>query len=256
MLQLALSPLQEQVFSIWFDLFYQRAHGEWWFRIKEQNWLEETHWEKAAKTKMGKYLTETETEFIFQAITLSKCNSIMDVGAEAGRFSLLGNMNELEMMGIDIDSYGLKRLKQNNRGVNIILADARKIPLREKVLDAAFMIEVLDYIAELEITLSECCTALKHGGSLILSFGNNSSLKSILRRSRGRTYQHSYGNVLHSLDKAGFKVKRKLGYNWLPFNRVSDNPLIPLLARIEKILGLRRLCRFSPWVLVYAVKSE
>ena len=89
---------------------------------------------------MGKYLTKTETEFIFKAITLSKGNSIMDVGAEAGRFSLLGEMSELEMIGIDIDSYGLNRLKQKNRGVNTILADARKIPLREKVLDAAFMI--------------------------------------------------------------------------------------------------------------------
>ena len=231
-------------------------HEDWWFRIKAQKYLKETHWEKAAKTRMGKYLTETETEFIFQAITLAKCTSVIDVGAEAGKFSLLATENELEIIGIDIDSYGLKRLKLKNRGANIILADARKIPLREKVLDVAFMIEVLDYIAELETTLSECCNALKHGGSLILSFGNNSSLKSILRRSRGRTYQHSYRNVLHSLDKTGFKVKRKLGYNWLPFNRVSENPLIPLLVRIEKMLGLRRLCRFSPWVLVYAVKSE
>ena len=205
---------------------------------------------------MGKYLTKTETEFILKAITLSKGNSIMDVGAEAGRFSLLGEMSELEMIGIDIDSYGLNRLKQKNRGVNAILADARKIPLRKKVLDATFMIEVLDYIAELDVALPECYNALKQGGSLILSFGNNSSLKSLFRRFRGRTYQHSYGNVLRSLEKAGFKVKIKLGYNWLPFNRVSENPLIPLLVRIEKILGLRRLCRLSPWVLVHAVKSE
>jgi len=205
---------------------------------------------------MGRYLTRIETDFIFQAINLSKCRSVMDVGAEAGRFSLLSTKNKLDMIGIDIDSYGLKRLKLKNKEVNVLLADARKIPLREKVLDAAFMIEVLDYIAELETALSECSNALKPGGSLILSFGNNSSLKSKLRKLRGRTYQHSYKKVLHSLDKTGFKVKRKLGYNWLPFNRVSENPFIPLLAKTEKLFGLRRLCRFSPWVLVYAVKPE
>lgn len=205
---------------------------------------------------MGKYLTKIETDFILEVINLAKCKLIMDVGAEAGRFSLLATRNKVDVIGIDVDSYGLKRLKLKNKKVDVVLADARKIPLREEVLDAAFMIEVLDYITELETALSECYNTLKHGGSLVLSFGNNSSLKSKVRKLPRKTYQHSYGRVLHSLDKTGFKIKRKMGYNWLPFNRVSENPFIPLLARIEKLFGLRKICRFSPWVLIYAVKPE
>jgi len=205
---------------------------------------------------MGRYLTKIETDFILEAINLSKCKFIMDVGAEAGRFSLLATKNKVGVIGIDIDSYGLKRLKMKNKKVNVVLADARKIPLREKVLDAAFMIEVLDYITELEIALSECYNALKPGGSLVLSFGNNSSLKSKLRKLHRKTYPHSYRKVLHSLDKIGFKTERKMGYNWLPFNRVSQNPFIPFLAIIEKLFGLRKICRFSPWVLVHVVKPK
>jgi len=34
----------------------------------------ETHWEKAAKTKMGKYLTKLETDFISNSVILDKEN--------------------------------------------------------------------------------------------------------------------------------------------------------------------------------------
>lgn len=202
---------------------------------------------------MGKYLTKIETDFVLRAIDLAECKFILDVGTEAGKFSLLATERQAGVIGIDIDSYGLRRLRLKNKQVDVILADARRIPLKEKVLDAVFMIEVLDYIPELETALLECHKTLRPGGSLVLSFGNKSSLKSKFRM---KSYQHSYGEVLYSLNKVGFEVKRKTGYNWLPFNRVSESPFIPLLASFEKLFGLRRVCKFSPWVLVYAVKPQ
>jgi len=192
---------------------------------------EETHWEKAAKTKMGRYLTKIETDFILNAVNLAKCTLIMDVGAEAGRFSLLAANNNVDIIGIDIDSYGLKRLKLKNKLVNTLQADARNIPLREEVLDAAFMIEVLDYIPELEKTITECHRTLKPDASLVLSFGNKSSLKSKLRKIRGKSYRHSYRKVTQSIDKIGFKTRRKVGYNWLPFNRTSENPTHSMVSQ-------------------------
>jgi ubiquinone/menaquinone biosynthesis C-methylase UbiE len=43
------------------------------------------------------------------------------------------------------------------------------------------MIEVLDYITELDEALTECYRTLKSNAPLLLSFGNKSSLKSKLR---------------------------------------------------------------------------
>jgi ubiquinone/menaquinone biosynthesis C-methylase UbiE len=106
---------------------------------------EETHWEKAAKTKMGQYLTKIETDFISKSFNLDQDNvTIMDVGAEAGRFSLLAKNNNATIVSIDIDSYSLKRLKRKNRDVHIIQADARKLPIKNEIFDAIFMIEVPD----------------------------------------------------------------------------------------------------------------
>jgi ubiquinone/menaquinone biosynthesis C-methylase UbiE len=222
----------------------------------EKNLSEETHWERAAKTRMGKYLTRMETEFIFKSIKPSQTCTVMDVGAEAGRFSLLASDKNAMVIGIDIDSYGLKRLKLKTKDINVIQADARNIPLKDGIFDAIFMIEVLDYITELDEALTECHRTLKSYAPLILSFGNKSSLKSQLRELRGKAYTHSYNRVMQCLSKIGFVVIRKMGYNWLLFGRTSESRLVPFSAGIEKLFGLRRIPSLSPWVILHAVKCD
>jgi ubiquinone/menaquinone biosynthesis C-methylase UbiE len=216
----------------------------------------ETHWEQAAKTRMGKYLTQVETNFIINNIDLSQANTVMDVGAEAGRFSQFSKNNTTETISLDIDSYGLKRLKLKAKNTNAIQADARKTPIKNETFDAIFMIEVLDYIPELDQALAECHRTLKPNASLILSFGNRTSLKAKLREISGKTYQHSYRKVIKTLTETGFSIKKKTGYNWLLFGRMSENRLIPTLAKIERLFGLRRIPSLSPWVIVHATKSH
>jgi ubiquinone/menaquinone biosynthesis C-methylase UbiE len=222
----------------------------------KKSFSEETHWEKAAKTCMGKYLTRIETNFIFKSITPSQTCTIMDVGTEAGRFSSIASDKNAVVIGIDIDSYGLKRLKLKTKNVTLIQADARKIPLKDRTFDAIFMIEVLDYISNLDEAFAECHRTLKSNSTLIVSFGNKRSLKSQLRKLRGKSYRHSYNRVMQSLSKTGFSVVRKMGYSWLPFGRTSESRFIPFLAMLEKIFALRRIPSLSPWVIVHSVKSD
>ena len=205
---------------------------------------------------MGKYLTRIETDFILSSIDPAKTSVVVDVGAEAGRFSLMAANSNITVVGIDIDSYSLRRLKQKNKNVTVIQADARKIPLQSGCFDAVFMIEVLDYIPELNQALGEGFRILKPGFPLVLSFGNQSSLKAKLRGLRGKSYMHSYGQVVDSLSAAGFTVHKKMGYSWLPFGRTSDSKFVPFLAGVERLFGLRRMPRFSPWVILHANKSK
>jgi ubiquinone/menaquinone biosynthesis C-methylase UbiE len=222
----------------------------------EKSFSEETNWEKAAKTRMGKYLTRMETDFIFKSITPSQNCTIMDVGTEAGRFSSMASEKNATVIGVDVDSYGLKRLKLKTKNVDAIQADARKIPVKDSTFDAIFMIEVLDYISDLDEALTECHRTLKSNAVLIFSFGNKRSLKSQLRELHGKSYRHSYKRVMQSLSKTGFSVVRKMGYSWLPFGRTSESRLIPFLAMLEKLFTLRRIPSLSPWVIVHGVKSD
>ena len=193
---------------------------------------------------MGKYLTSLDTDFILRAIDPAKSSVIVDVGAEV---AVISN---------DIDFCSLKRLKQKSTDVIVIQADARKIPLKDVLWTTVFVIEVLDYIPQLEEALSECLRILKPPSSLILSFGNQSSLKPKLRELRGKTYMHPYSNVMQCLLKLGFKIDAKKGHTWLPFGRMSQSRLVPFLGGIEEILGLQRISSLSPWVILYAAKSS
>ena len=217
----------------------------------------QTHWEYAAQTRMGKYLTKIESNFISKTVDLSKPNqTIMDVGAEAGRFSLFAANSRANVVSIDLNLYALKRLKLKNKEVNIILSDARHLPLKNEVFDVVFMVEVLDYIPELEQALRDCNRTLKPDAPCILSFGNKSSPKAKLKAIRGKPYRHSYSEVSKCLSKTGFTVKNKLGYSWLPFGRTSQSKLVTVLAGLELFLGLRRLVRFSPWVIINVRKQS
>jgi ubiquinone/menaquinone biosynthesis C-methylase UbiE len=217
----------------------------------------ETHWEFAAKTKMGEYLTNLETDFISKSIDLSQSNiRVMDVGAEAGRFSLLAANSKAFVVSVDVNSYALKRLKLKNKEVNIIQADAKHLPLRDTLFDVVFMIEVLDYIPQLDQALSECKRTLKSNASSILSFGNKSSLKAKLKAMQGKSYRHSYKEVMQCLSKTGFLVKKKTGYSWLPFGRTSQSGVVPFLALFERFFGLRRVVRFSPWVIIHVTNPS
>ncbi len=216
---------------------------------------QETHWERAAKTRMGRYLTQVETSFIADCVEFAENDLILDIGAEAGRFSIWATKKNARVVSLDIDLHGLRRLKSKNRDADVILADARYVPLKDKILDVVFMVEVLDYIPELETALANCSRALKNRGSIILTFGNKRSLKARIRKLRGKSYLHSYLKIMQSLARFG-GVLRASGYNWLPFGRTSDSSLIPLLAKIERLLGLRKFHVVSPWVIVRATMAK
>jgi len=214
----------------------------------------ETHWEIAAKTRMGKYLTEVETVFITKNVDFSKTDFVLDVGAESGRISLLALNNKTNVVSIDIGCSSLRRLKQRTKQAYIVAADARKLPFKNEVFDAAFMIEVLDYIPEFDVALNECNRTLKCNSNCVLSFGNKSSLKAKLKGLKGKSYLHSYVRVMQDLSRTDFLICNKLGYNWLPFGRTSQNSLVHILAWLEWAIGLRRLHRYSPWVMFHVVK--
>jgi ubiquinone/menaquinone biosynthesis C-methylase UbiE len=217
----------------------------------------ETHWEKAAKTKMGKYLTNLETNFISKTVNLNQENiTVMDVGAEAGRFSLLAANSKATVISLDLDSYSLKRLKLKNKQVNVIRADARKLPLKDGIFDLVFMIEVLDYIPELSDAFGECKRTLKPNASCVLSFGNKSSFKAKIKAMQGKPYRHSFRAVMACLSVAGLLIREKMGYSWMLFGRTSQSSLMPLSAVLEGGLGLRKVVRYSPWVIVHVTKPQ
>jgi len=218
--------------------------------------LEETFWEKGNLTKMGVYITDAEMDFLFGSINLVKNSTVLDIGAGAGRFSIPLSEKGMYVSAVDLSAHGLKRLKLKNKDVNTVLSDARVIPLRDTIIDTIVMVELLDCVLELDHVLMECWRILKDGGQFVFTFGNKSSLKGKLKQLRKQPYSHSYREVLDNLEAIGFTIVKSEGLNWLPFNRTSNNLLVPFLAKVEKLLRLKKLGSTSPWVMIHATKSN
>lgn len=202
---------------------------------------------------MGIYITNFEMSFIFDSKSLKEGGLVVDVGSGAGRFSLtLAKI--MDVIAIDLDLHALKRLKFKNGAINAVLADARFMPLKNDVADNIIMIELLDCIAELEMVIFESSRILKDGGSLIFSSGNKCSIKGKIKEFVGKPYSHSYKEILNVLKITKLKIVKVEGFNWLPFDRISNNPFVFLFAKIEKLFGLRRLVRLSPWIIFHTIK--
>jgi len=212
--------------------------------------------ERAIKTRMGKYLNDVELAFIAKSVDFSRFKLVLDVGAESGQLSFLVIDNKTDVVNIDIDRGSLIRCKQRLVHACVIMADARCLPFIDGVFDAAFMLEVLDYIPKLDIPLSECSRVLKAGSDCVLTFGNKSSFKGKVKGLKGNSYLHSYDGAVQDLSKVGFCLGAQLGFNWLPFGRTSQNRLIPLFVWFERFLGLRSLRKYSPWILFHVVKQS
>jgi SAM-dependent methyltransferase len=211
--------------------------------------------ERATKTCMGKYLSEIEMSFIAKTVDISQFNLVLDVGSESGRLSFLAVNNKTEVVNIDIDRNSLVRLRQRMAKARVVVADARCLPFKSEVFDAVFMLEVLDYFSELEIALKESNRVLKDNSECVLTFGNKSSFKGKIKNFKGSSYFHSYKGVMHVLLKTDFYLHDNLGFNWLPFGRTSQNGLVPIFAWLERIFRLRKLCRYSPWVICHVIKQ-
>jgi hypothetical protein len=74
---------------------------------------------------MGSYLTNVEMAFFLKSMNFSECHLVCDIRASAGKFSLLAAERNVDVVAINIDLSGLKRLKFRNKLTNVVQADAK-----------------------------------------------------------------------------------------------------------------------------------
>ena len=208
---------------------------------------------------MGLYLTSIEKNFILRSFNFDRHITLADIGSGGGKYSILGLQKNAYVISLDRDPDSLKWLSYRNSSSNAILGDAGALPIGENTVDYILLIEIFDYASDPNTLLKECHRILKRQGLLIFSFGNTSSLKSKLKQLRKEQYIQyvcSYREVIRLLNDFNFKIIRKEGYNWLFFDRHSDNKFIPFLGRWVKALRLERLLSLSPWIILCVSKGD
>jgi ubiquinone/menaquinone biosynthesis C-methylase UbiE len=220
-------------------------------------------WDQYTDTTVGKYLTRIEIDFIHTLLqSFPHPQHILEYPCGSGRIARwLHDDLGLNTMGFDVDLTGVSALRQHTDRISIAIAEAHALPLPDESCDVITCIQALDYLDHLAF-FKECRRILQNHGLLIMNFTNKASYKRLLRGLRSRSsdedifYKLNWREVNRILREHNFEVTCVIGYNWIPFGRLSTSKLVSVFAASERILNLRSLYTISPWVLCAARKME
>jgi len=225
------------------------------------------YWASVAETTMGWYITKIEKDFVSHCLTSlpEKPKTVLDVGAGFGKLEPLLANSASRVLCTEIDTSLTKKLARLGDNISPLLVSKASncLPLADASIDYVICLEVPS-LAEQDWFYAECHRVLKPQGAIVLSVTNRHSWKGTfasfwLKRymwGDSRYYQHTLHDIRLCLKKHGFTVRRAVGLNWIPFLRASDSPLIGVFVALEKIMQLRRLVPWSPWVLLEGRKID
>ena len=220
------------------------------------------------RSRMGRYTHDYEQTAIRRA--LAGCGpalGVLDVGGGDGHHSeLVARLGHVPVV-LEYDLAPLDILRKKGAGFPAVQGSGLELPIRSATFDVVMTIEVtLCVTAEDDNNtrhFADVSRVLKPNGLFLFTAYNKNSYVSVLKGLRGkrpsyedRYYLEGLSDYTRKLDDAGFDVQACWGYRWLPFTRDSNNRLIPLLARFEKLMRLDRLVGLSPWLFFAARKRD
>lgn len=227
------------------------------------------HFDKIAGHRWCSYLLELERRAICMAASIvawppTRCAAI-DIGAGTGRWSRLLADRGWDVTCIDVDQTALEVLQKKIPGATVVQVDKDTtfVPVVGPAADLVLCIEVAPVI-ESPWLAGELRRLLRVNGLFVGVHVNRASWRGLAVRlkywltgdwRKGVYYTSSYQDWRSKWIKSGFEFIHEEGYAWGPFSRESNNPLVTPFVWLERAMQLRRLVRFSPWVLFIARKK-
>ncbi len=129
---------------------YDDLHDQWW---KPRGAFAMLHWIAAARARL-----------VPQA---SRPGSLLvDIGCGAG--VLAPHISHLGYRHLGVDVVHMSAALARERGVTVLLGDARAIPLSDGCADVVVAGEVLEHVPDLDQVIAEATRILRPGGTLVI----------------------------------------------------------------------------------------
>ena len=223
----------------------------------------DTFYEYAADTVWGRYLNAPGEAALRAAASSLGGGTSLDVGCDAGRWSQLLADLGFSPVCVDVREEALEICRRRLPSARCHLAqpDDVSFPVADGSIDLLLAWEVPP-VTNAAWFAPEAARVVRSGGLLICTIFNPVSIRGLAyrcamlvspSRRKDRVYGGpSFARATADLDAQGFDLLSAEGLGWAPFSRLSNAPLIPFFVRLERVLGLRRLVRFSPFVVLVA----
>ncbi len=216
-------------------------------------------------SKMGLYTGGFEQAVIAQELDRIGTNvSVLDVGGGDGRNAVFAKEVGHDPVLLEYEPLPLQLFLERGVTLPAVQASGMELPVADGSFQAVMTIGVSAcFTGQDDINVrffAEVHRVLKPGGLFLLTAHNKGSYIGRIRQTHGEGpgwagyYTDDCDDYSRKLNAAGFDITACHGYRWLPFPHNSNNPLIPALALVEKVLPLRRSTRFSPWLFFVARK--
>lgn len=228
---------------------------------------ESGYWDKVSVTRLGLYVTRVESEFIARALDRRPPGITADIGAGSGRLHHAIVPRSTEVAATEVSRDALGGMSPRSRATGLLVSPSQQsLPFRSQSLRSVVAIEVPAASDEAWFR-SECHRVLEPGGIVVVTVHNALSYKGLvsrmLRRIRARRgqswaglyYRRTLRAHLREWQAAGFLARASMGFYWPPFPRASNSAWITAAVAIERLLGLRWLVGWSPWVLLELERS-
>ena len=224
----------------------------------------DTHWERIAQTRWGRYMSEIEMASILKAHRMIETpTAALEVGCEGGRWSrMLSDLGwKLTCTDINPTVLDICRSRVPEAELYLVRPDDRTLPCDSESIDLLLCVEG-DVVMQQDWILPEAIRVLRSGGLMVSVIWNRHSWRGILGHTVGtRTkkidyYRFSYPEWRSRFQDAGFELIFQEGFCWFPFGRSSDSILVPVCTKLERLLGLRSIWTFSPWISLIARKEN
>lgn len=222
-----------------------------------------TLWEKAAATRWGAYVSEIEEKAIWKAQELAGPPGLaVDIGCEGGRRSMPLSRLGWKMVCLDVTHWMLRFCRSRIPSARCILVDrgARSIPCATGAASLMLCMEVAPVINS-DWFPAEAARVLRAGGVLVGVLFNRHSFRGAAARLRRlwtggfSYYRQPWSKLAANLEDHGFRLVHEEGFCWMPFGRQSNSASVDSLVELERVLGLRKLVSWSPWVAFVAQRQ-
>lgn len=220
------------------------------------------------KYPYGRYLSEIEGRAIRFALAQAQHPSAaLEIGSEAGRWSAMMAQQGWQMTCTDVSSEALAICQQRIPTARCVLVQPADdtLPCETGSQGLVLCMEVGQVIQSHWI-LGEVDRVLAPGGLFVGFYWNSRSPRGLaykyipsLRAKQNVSYftwPITYLQWRRQLREAGFTMLREEGAGWIPFRRFGMSSLVPLAARIEQVVGLRRAVGVSPVTIFVARKGQ
>ena len=220
------------------------------------------YWEPIAERRWGQYITAIEQGAILQGHELAGAPATaLEIGAEGGRWAKLLADLGWQMICTDINAGALAVCQQRIPSAKCVLVeqDSTEFPSDDESVRLLLAIEVHELVEQDWFTV-EAARVLEPDGLFVGVFQNLHSWRAVIRNLKRdpedsfKQYTAAYAPWRRHLVRSGFGMVREEGLCWMPFGRMSDSRLIPTSVAFERALGLRRIVRWSPWIVFVAKK--